>query len=381
MPASDALPDLSGLLELSRIEQLDLKPVILRVQTDLYLRAPRRDRAARETFTSLACGLIPTVDQETACIVAEKLAAHPETPPAVLDALAARGGTVRAAILAGRVSLPGHADAGAESGGTGEDVPLPAMLTARLASLPSLRREAIEDLSRDGRPEVDLALALNRGIVLGGAPLRRLVDRARRGPDLAHVLLGRPDLAPADLAPLYLYAGPAGRDAIVRAVEATASLRPCPPVPRGLGAALTALSTDREVAAFVSTLAESLGLPPDFITAVDEPGARYDLLAVAMRAVGLHEDEAVYVFLTLNQGVACSAQRVSALVSVFRSLTRSCARDILAALLGRPLAERMPDLHRPYHGPEASFRHGNERSAPQRLSVPTLSVRPLRDAE
>lgn len=381
MPASDALPDLSGLLELSRIEQLDLKPVILRVQTDLYLRAPRRDRAARETFTSLACGLIPTVDQETACIVAGKLAAHPETPPAVLDALAARGGSVRAAILAAKASLPGHADAVGAAGADGEEAPLPAMLTARLASLPSLRREAIEDLSRDGRPEVDLALALNRGITLGGAPLRRLVDRARRMPDLALVLLARPDLSPADLAPLYLFADPAGREAIVRAVEATASLRPCPPVPRGLGAALTALSADRDVEAFVATLADSLGLPPDFITAVDEPDARYDLLAVAMRAVGLHEDEAVYVFLTLNKGVACSAQRVSALVTVFRSLGRASARDLLAALLDRPIAERIPDLHRPYHGPEASFRHGGERAKPKRVPLPTLSVRPVRDAQ
>lgn len=381
MPASDALPDLSGLLELSRIEQLDLKPVILRVQTDLYLRAPRRDRDARETFTSLACGLIPTVDQETACIVAAKLAAHPETPPAVLDALAARGGSVRAAILAAKASSPGRADGGGAAGAEGEEAPLPAMLTARLASLPSLRRESIEDLSRDGRPEVDVALALNRGIVLGGAPLRRLVDRARRMPDLALVLLARPDLSPADLAPLYLFADSAGREAIVRAVEATASLRPCPPVPRGLGATLTALSTDRDVEAFVSTLADSLGLPHDFITVVDEPDARYDLLAVAIRAVGLHEDEAVYVFLTLNQGVACSAQRVSALVSVFRSLSRAGARDLLAALLDTPLAERVPDLHRPYHGPEASFRHGGERAKPKRLPLPTLSVRPVRDAK
>ena len=61
-PSVDAPPDLSGLLELSRIENLDLKPVILRVQTDLFVRAPGRDRTAIEIFESLACGLIPTVD-------------------------------------------------------------------------------------------------------------------------------------------------------------------------------------------------------------------------------------------------------------------------------------------------------------------------------
>lgn len=354
MPASDALPDLSGLLELSRIEQLDLKPVILRVQTDLYLRAPRPDRAVRETFASLACGLIPTVDQETLRVVAEKLGTHPETPQAVLEALAARGS----------IAPP------APQEDTAEDTPLPAMLTARLASLPSLRREAVEDLSHDGRPEVDLALALNRGIALGGEALRRLVGRARRDADLARILLARQDLAPADLAPLYLHADPAMREAIVRAVEATAGLRPCPPVPRGLGAALATLSTDRDVAAFVETLAASLGLPVDFVTEADAPDARYDLLTLAMRAAGLHEDEAVYVFLTLNQGVACSAQRVTALVSVFRSVGRAAARDLLAALLDRPLSERIRYSHQPHHGPEASLRHGTERVAPQRVAPP-----------
>ncbi|MGH1570865.1 hypothetical protein ACRAWG_09575 [Methylobacterium sp. P31] len=90
-PSVDAPPDLSGLLELSRIENLDLKPVILRVQTDLFVRAPGRDRSAIEIFESLACGLIPTVDDETARVVAGKLAPCPETPPAVLEALALRG--------------------------------------------------------------------------------------------------------------------------------------------------------------------------------------------------------------------------------------------------------------------------------------------------
>jgi hypothetical protein len=364
MPASDALPDLSGFLDVSRIEQLDLKPVVLRVQTDLYLQAPRYDRAMRETFSALACGLIPIVDEETARLVAAKLGAHPEAPRPVLEALAARGGAVRAAL--GRV-----ADA----------IPHRPSLTASLASLPGLRREALEDLSRDGRPEVDLALAENRDIVLHGAALNRLVDRARSASGLARALLARSDAAPADLAPLYLHADPTRREAIARAVEATAALRPCPPVPRSLGSTLTALAAERDVPAFVATLAESLGLPADFVTAVAEPDARYDLLALAIRAAGLHEEEAVTVFLTLNEGVARSTDRVFALVALFRALSRPVARDLLATILDTPLAERMPDLHRPYHGPEASLRHGAERAAPQRTTLPSRTAKPLRDAK
>jgi hypothetical protein len=362
MPASDALPDLSGLLELSRIEHLDLKPVILRVQTDLFLRTAHRDRAALETFEALACGLIPTVDEETARIVAEKLAPHPDSPRAVLEALAARGGAPHAALVAAGVAVDDASGA--------EEAPLPALLTARLAALPGLRREAIEDLTQDGRPEVDRALAANHGIALRGAHLARVVHRARGEADLARLILCRPDATASDLIPLFLHADPIRREAIVRTVEATAALRPCPPPPRGLGAALTALSADRDVPAFIVALAESLGLPADFIATVAEPDARYDLLGLAMRAAGLHEEEAVCVFLTLNHGVARSRNRVSALVALFRAVSRPAARDLLSAVLDAPVAERTADLHQPYHGPEAKLRHGAERAAPQRTGLP-----------
>jgi len=383
MPSSDAPPDLSGLLELSRIEQLDLKPVILRVQTDLFLRAPQRDRAARETFEALACGLIPTVDDETARIVAEKLSAHAETPPAILDALLARGGAVRAAVLAGNAVLAGSAVLAAEAMAAepqeaGEHAPLPAMLTAHLAALPALRREALEDLSRDGRPEVDLALARNLDITLTGAPLRRLIDRARESADLARALLARPDIAASDLAPLYLQAGADRRATIAKAVEATAALRPCPPVQRGLGTTLLSLSTARDVPGFVGALADALGLRSDFIAAVAAADARYDLLALAIRATGLHEEEAVYAFLTLNQGVARSSERVAALVALFRAVSRAAARDLLTAILDAPTTERVGE-YQPYHGPEATLRHGSERAAPQRPAIPTRTVRTQRE--
>lgn len=381
MPSSDAPPDLSGLLELSRIEQLDLKPVILRVQTDLFLRTPHRDRAARETFEALACGLIPTVDDETARIVAEKLSAHAETPPAILDALLARGGVARAAVLAGNTVLAGSAILAADAIAADpqeEHAPLSAMLTASLAALPSLRREALEDLSRDGRPEVDLALARNLDITLTGAPLRRLIDRARGSADLAQALLARADLAASDLAPLYLQAEPDRRATIAKAVEATAALRPCPPIHRGLGTTLLSLSTARDVPGFVGTLAGALGLRSDFIAAVAAPDARYDLLALAMRATGLHEEEAVYVFLTLNQGVARSSERVAALVTLFRAVSRAVARDLLTAILDAPTTERVGE-YQPYHGPEATLRHGSERAAPQRPAISTRTVRTQRE--
>ncbi|KOX56130.1 hypothetical protein ADL19_10545 [Streptomyces purpurogeneiscleroticus] len=365
-PSVDAPPDLSGLLELSRIENLDLKPVILRVQTDLFVRAAARDRTEIEIFESLACGLIPTVDEETARVVARKLAPCPETPPAVLEALALRGGEARDAVVELAPTLSHRLIEAALAEGSD--------IAARIAARAGLSREAVDELSREGRPEIDRALAANLGHTLRGAALARLVNRGRGAPDLARLLLVRPDVSAADLVPLYLHADPIRRTVIGRAVEATAALRPWPPAPRGLGETLTGLSAARDVPAFMAALADGLGLPRDFLTVVADASARYDLLTLGLRAAGLHEEEAVYIFLTLNQGVARSAERVADLVRLFRTVSRPASRDLIAAILDRPLAERgRGEAHQPLHGPEAKLRQGAERVAAQRPSLPVRS--------
>src|ERR1700712_3416078 len=99
-PSLDDAPDLSGLIELSRLDNLDLKPVILRVQTDLFLSAPVRDRKTVAAFESLAGGLIPIVDDETAEIVARKLPPFADTPPGTPATLAPRGGAIRDIVVA-----------------------------------------------------------------------------------------------------------------------------------------------------------------------------------------------------------------------------------------------------------------------------------------
>ncbi|MGH1570864.1 DUF2336 domain-containing protein [Methylobacterium sp. P31] len=249
-------------------------------------------------------------------------------------------------------------------------------IAARIAARDGLSREAMDELSREGRPEIDRALAVNLGITLRGAALARLISRGRGAADLARLLLVRPDVSAADLVPLYLHADPMRRAVIGRTVEATAALRPCPPPPRGLGETLTRLSAARDVPAFVAALADGLGLARDFLTVVADASARYDLLTLGLRAAGLHEEEAVYIFLTLNQGVARSAERVADLVRLFRTVSRPASRDLIAAILDRPLAERgRTDAHQPLHGPEAKLRQGAERTAAQRPPLPVRARR------
>lgn len=364
-PSVDDAPDLSGLIELSRLDNLDLKPVILRVQTDLFLSAPVRDRKTVAAFESLAGGLIPIVDDETAEIVARKLAPFPDTPPGLLAILAARGGATRDAVVASAPNLtPAVIDAALADG---------ADIAAAIAGRHDLTRGVIAEMIARDDPTIDRALADNRHIALPSDALAQLVARGRRSPNLARVLLNRAEVAPADVAPLFLFADEAGREAIAGAVSATAALRPCPPPPREAGAVLTGFSGRGDIAGFVAALAEMLGLPKGFLAATPDASLRYELLTLALRSAGLHEEEAVYVFLTLNESVARSVDRVFDLVKLFRTIPRPAARDLLAAILDLSLPERsgQAGAHQPYNAPDA-VRPRVSGAASERSSARTL---------
>ena len=372
--AADA-PDLSGLIELARDPQLDLKPVVLRVQTDLFLAAPIRDRAVLEAFRLLATGLIPTVDEDTALIVARKLAPCPDTPKAVLVSLAARGGAVYAALLDATAHLRSPVSATAtmpEAGLAAAPAPEVSAGSAAEGSAPaaetvsatdpatvSAQGPATSDATAEAEPALkdDMAEDTAGGRIgepLQASSLPNLIRSARTDADRAGSLLAREDLADADLAPLWLHADRRQRGAIRDAVEATAALRPCPPAQRELAVILTDRSTQHDVTGFVAALAEGLGLPQNFLASAPDASARYDLLALALRAAGLSDSDAIHIFLTLNETVARSVSRVFELAELYRSTSRGAARDLISAILDTPLAEpvRGTAEHRPYLAPE-----------------------------
>lgn len=361
-PSLDDVPDLSGLIELSRVEHLDLKPVILRVQTDLFVSSEVRDPRSIEAFESLAGGLIPIVDDATAETVARKLARFPGTPASILVKLAARGGAIRNIVVAEAPTLTAEVIEAALADGTD--------LGPAIAGRPDLSRHILADLAGRGLPDIDHALAANPRAALQGDILRVLVGRAREDADLAAEILNRTDLAPADLASLFLFASPTQREAITQAVAATAALRPCPPAPREAGPILTGFSGRRDVAGFVGALSDLIGLPKSFLGGGADPSRRYELLTLALRAAGLQEEEAVYVFLTLNESVARSVDRVFDLVKLFRTTSRPAARDLIASILDTPLPERLAgDAHQAYHAPDSA------RTRPERVDQ-RLPVRP-----
>src|SRR3954462_5617240 len=150
--------DLSGLTSLARDPRLDLRSVLLRVQTDLFLATPTRTAAMVDAFESLACGLLPTVDDTLAARIARKLAPCADTPDAVIAALAARGGEAEYIVIATAPRLSSRMTETALTAG-GD-------LGAALAHRADLDGGTIARLADLGEDGIDFALAMNRAVSL-----------------------------------------------------------------------------------------------------------------------------------------------------------------------------------------------------------------------
>jgi hypothetical protein len=80
-------PNLDGLLGLADRGDVDIRPTLLRVLTDLYVQKPTHSRQEEQHYTELALRLIEAVDQATKLSVSMRLAAYPHAPAAVIERL------------------------------------------------------------------------------------------------------------------------------------------------------------------------------------------------------------------------------------------------------------------------------------------------------
>jgi len=321
-----AAADLSGLASLARDPRLDLRPVLLRVQTDLFLAAPTRDPAMTAAFEALACGLLPALDDTAAARLARKLAPHPESPARVLELLVERGGEARHAVVASAACLtPAVVDAVIAEGGDA------AGALAQRADLAADAAVSLLALADDG---IDFALAMNRGPELPAAVMDELIERARTRPALGHALLARADLTGPEEAALYVYADAARRIRIRERMAPLAALR------RASAGAIRqddltelAFHAGRDKAAFEGRLAGLLELPSTPAWRFDHP-SRHELLAFALTAAGVESDDAVRLFLIAEPAIARSVATVFELAELSRSLTQPLAASLIEAILG-----------------------------------------------
>jgi hypothetical protein len=342
---SAAISDLSSLAALAWDPSLDVRPALLRVQADLFATAPVRDAQAVADFEALALGLLPGVDDATALAVARILAPVEDTPAGVIRFLVARGGDVARTVIAASPRLPPGFQATALARNPD--------WSGTVAGRPDLAGADVEALVRLDNDAVDLALARNHAVPVGGRSLSALVTRAKWVPALAEALLARPDLPATDRAALYLSAPLAERDAIRQGIESSPSALRATPLPRAgreAGEALARLAMAGNRAGFEAELKGLLGLGSAVRLDFGAPG-RGDLLALGLVAAGIGEEESVRIFLTLDDGIARSVATVFRLADIVRTTPRSSAIRLLEAILDAPLELRRHGRHQPAHAP------------------------------
>lgn len=320
--------DLVQLARLASDGGLDLRQVALRVKADLLLAAANPSAEDIEAFRVMAEALIPVIDEQTALILARKLARWPHAPQEVLAALRARGGKVLAALISHGMPLAPDAveDIAAEGG---------AAARLALASRPDLGASASIILAGVGSAEIDRALAANTAISLPRAALDLLLTRAARSPALGLALLARDDLPAAELTPLFLLASLERRLAMLDAVAAHLALAPPPrraPLPAEELSGLVATALVDRHGAF-SALAQAFGGGPGFAQALAEDHSR-QLAALTLIGCGAGPEDATRFLIGLGDDAAKSVERIFALVDFMRRLDPAVARRLAQQIGG-----------------------------------------------
>ena len=323
-------PELQGLVAIAREQGLDMKPILLRVLTDLYVAADHHTPDEVVQFQDIAGTLAGQVDRDAALIAACKLANYAGTPVAVGEAFVARGDDAARIILAHAGWLPRTIVLAQAA--TGDRI-LAAAVAARMDVDPPLARLLLA--RRD--PLIDTTLAANTAITLADDVKQDLLSRACDEDTVAAALLSRSDLSGGDRAVLFLRADKTGRRAIIDEMETVAltsgrsrQTRAAPPeIATGLETA--AISGDES--AFVSLLALGLGSHPSKVRRLVEDRTG-EALAIALVALGISDEVLTRIFMFRDPLIGHSTQKLFGLIDLSRRVSWAAAHLITTALLG-----------------------------------------------
>lgn len=371
--ADELRRSLDRLVELGKTPEVNIRPVLLRVLVDLFVRKPHHSPDDLAQFEEISQRLLDEADPETRFIVADKLARHPSIPKALVERFLAERGRMASSVLE-HAALGTDTLAASAIWGT----PDMAIAVARRTDLTvSISRSLAE------RPERQVLMALVQN---PSAPTDRpldqyLVRRARGDDELSRLLLQR-DCVPADLAPLFLLATTNQRAAIILSAHRE-DLGPDNRRPRLSDAELHALSrverslmsTDQD--SFDIALAAALNLSlEDVWRIIDDP--KGEPLAVALTAIGASPEFAARVFILSGPSIGHSVMAVRTLTALVDSLPVRTARRLVCAMTGQVLKvarkpQPEPETGRPRrHDTEAKSAQATMGPLQRRLMVGRL---------
>ncbi|MCD6070438.1 MAG: hypothetical protein K0S42_954 [Microvirga sp.] len=334
--ASSSNPDLwSGLSGFGSSESAtpDMRAALLKVNAEMFVAAPVRDRESIETFEALMLGSLPRADSATLLSLASILAPCADAPASLLDYLVQHAPEARAIVLQHATHLPETVNRRQLATPSGR---------LRLAARPDVDPATAHRLLLLGEKAVAQALAANPAIAPGTASFKLVLQRARHQPALARILLERDDLAIGDEAPLYLVADAGRRAAIRQHVAAMLSRRritlSCTLTEEDV-AEILAVSRRGDVERLEVLLSTLLDLPLSTEWRVLELG-RHRLLALALKALGMDWRNATRVFLSLHPALSYPLSVIRELVREVRDVPGPVALALVESILGVKVLSR-----------------------------------------
>ena len=211
MPSSDLKQQESDLQAVPGQASADPRQRLLMTLTDLFTSQIQHSPEEIRQFEAAVEGLLPHATDDVRLTAAEKLADYPYAPQGVLRAFVGFEGDVAAPFLTRSVCLPRNMIADIAREGSPE-------AACRIANRVDLDPTLIDMLCERQEIEVLRALARNPMAPLDSLNFEGLVRQARFDRPLARLLCMRAR-DPLLIAPLFMFANPIQRDAIILAAR------------------------------------------------------------------------------------------------------------------------------------------------------------------
>jgi uncharacterized protein (DUF2336 family) len=314
----------------------EMRPVLLRVTTDLFSLHPRHTPEEIRLYEEMAGKLIDSADEATLAIVGRKLARCSDAPPALLNRIRARGGEGEREILRADARLDWRDLRHIAASG-------PCHLASAIAQRGDLDREATSLLAARPEREIARALASNPLAPLTAESLGALALRGRDDALLARALLDRS--APRlELLPLFLAANARERSRLIAlALEAglpafglaqTGSFE-TPKLGEDDAARIVEAAAQRKRTTLALLLANALRCDSLCARRIveDEDG---DALALALIVAGLPAEQAGAALRAALPRLSASPEAFDRIMALFESLPRRVAVRIVDAMIGTP---------------------------------------------
>lgn len=322
--------ELRGLSRLAQENGLELRAVLLRVMTDLYLSRAHHTADEIRQFEALFLGLLPQMDAATRDMIAGKLATVSSAPPAILEALLAAGGDGAALIAGSSPILSRKALLKAAVEGA---APTAQAIAARY----DLDELVVTALAARGERDVLRLLAANPTAPIGREVFRHMAGFGRADEALGRALCQR-STDNRDLAPLFLWASHLQRAAVL--LEARTSILAGLPA-KPPGAVQRATATEIETAAtsgdwllFTAILARSLSctLPQARQILEDLQG---EPLVIALGALFMTPEQIARVLMSAGAPLAHAYERIVKLTSLARQMPQAVCARLMREMLER----------------------------------------------